>query len=224
MRSSHADYFNHDQDAYGYDEDVRNTADPIRAGYDAVLDWVAEHSSISKRSRVLELGSGTGNLTVRLPDCQEIICVDVSQKMEALAHGKVSHFSNRRFIKDDVLAVFDRHIGPFDAVLSTYTLHHLTEDEKRYLFKHLWGVLNDGGVAIIGDLMVENQKELKNKIKDYRSQGIHDVAEALEEEFFWLLEQSVLALQNIGFLVEWKRFSDLSFGILAKKISEPKKA
>jgi hypothetical protein len=41
VRSRNADRFNHDEDAAGYDRDVLNEADPIRAGYDALLDWVA---------------------------------------------------------------------------------------------------------------------------------------------------------------------------------------
>ena len=35
MRSLYADKFNHDADAAGYDADVRNESDPIRAGYAA---------------------------------------------------------------------------------------------------------------------------------------------------------------------------------------------
>lgn len=40
MRSAHADMFNHDPEAAGYDQDVRNEADPIRAAYQDVLNWV----------------------------------------------------------------------------------------------------------------------------------------------------------------------------------------
>lgn len=138
MRSSHADRFNHDEDALGYDDDVRNETDPLRAGYEAVLDWVARNSNVASGSRVLELGSGTGNLTRRIPDCREIVCVDVSDQMEALSVEKVARFSNRRFIKDDVLAVFERDLGRFDSIVSTYTLHHLTEAEKALLFETLW--------------------------------------------------------------------------------------
>ena len=171
MRSSHADYFNHDDGAVGYDDDVLNESDPIRTGYDAALGWVIENSGISRESRVLELGSGTGNLTSRLPEYHETICVDVSEKMEELALAKGARFPNRKFIKDDVLAVFDRNLGCFDSIVSTYTLHHLTEPQKVTLFGKLWSALNDGGVAVIGDLMVESADQLANKGMRYRNES-----------------------------------------------------
>ena len=197
MRSSHADYFNHDDGAVGYDDDVLNESDP--------------------ESRVLELGSGTGNLTSRLPEYHETICVDVSEKMEELALAKGARFPNRKFIKDDVLAVFDRNLGCFDSIVSTYTLHHLTEPQKVTLFGKLWSALNDGGVAVIGDLMVESADQLANKVTRYRNEGYEDVATALEEEFFWHLTEAICELERVGFQVSWIQFSDLSYGILAKK-------
>jgi hypothetical protein len=54
MRSKYADYFNHDADAAGYDQDVQNERDPIRAGYRAVLRWVAD--KVKPHSRVPDLG------------------------------------------------------------------------------------------------------------------------------------------------------------------------
>lgn len=50
MKSRHAEYFNHDGDAPGYDRDVTNEDDPIRTGYNAVLDWVAEMGRIKSNS------------------------------------------------------------------------------------------------------------------------------------------------------------------------------
>jgi protein-L-isoaspartate O-methyltransferase len=66
MRSANADIFNHDTEAAGYDHEVRNEADPIRAGYQEVLGWVVQQAQIFPTSRVLELGSGTGNLSALL--------------------------------------------------------------------------------------------------------------------------------------------------------------
>ena len=91
MRSRHADYFNHDEDAPGYDADVADESSPIRAGYAAVLGWVIERAGIGAGSRVLDLGAGTGNLSGRIAACGELVCVDVSGKMSALAAPKLAH-------------------------------------------------------------------------------------------------------------------------------------
>lgn len=217
MRSAHADEYNHDEAAEGYDADVRNEADPIRAGYEATLDWVASMAGVHEKWRVLELGSGTGNLTQRLPACREIVCVDVSERMEEVARRKSVGGRNRRFVREDILAVFDSDIGSFDAVLSTYTIHHLTEPEKRRLFAEIWSKLNSGGRAVFGDLMLECARVREEKIKEYRGRGYPDVAAAIEEEFFWHLEESVAAMEEIGFEVETKRFSDLAYGVVVYK-------
>lgn len=217
MRSTHADYFNHDEEADGYDADVLNDSDPIRTNYESVLDWVVAVAGIEDSSRVLELGSGTGNLTKRIPQCKEVVCVDVSDRMEELSRDKNAHLNHRTFINDDVLAVFERDLGLFDAVLSTYTIHHLTEEEKSHFFQELWASLGDGGAAVFGDLMVKNARANNEKIKEYRRLGNEVVAEALSDEFFWHLEESLEQLQKLGFEVVWKRFSDISFGIAAYK-------
>jgi len=48
--------------------------------------------------------------------------------------SKSGHILNRRFIKADILEVFDYESGSFDSVISTYAIHHLTDEEKRLLF------------------------------------------------------------------------------------------
>ena len=63
MRSRYGDVFNHDDEADAYDLEVRNEKDPIRAADDDVLRWVAQEARVISTSRVLELGSGTGNLS-----------------------------------------------------------------------------------------------------------------------------------------------------------------
>ena len=88
MRSSYGDVFNHDDEADAYDLEVRNEKDPIRAAYDDVLRWVAQEARVISTSRVLELGSGTGNLSSLIPPCGELICVDLSGRMEAIAQKK----------------------------------------------------------------------------------------------------------------------------------------
>jgi len=73
MRSRYGEVYNHDDEADGYDLEVRNEKDPIRAAYDDVLRWVAQEARVISTSRVLELGSGTGNLSSLIPACGELI-------------------------------------------------------------------------------------------------------------------------------------------------------
>jgi len=216
-RSANADVFNHDSEAADYDSDVQNEVDPIRAGYRDVLDWVVQQAHITPTSRVLELGSGTGNLSKLIESCGELVSVDVSAKMEAIAKLKLDHLSNRRFIKADMLEVFAQELGEFDAVISTYVVHHLTAQEKQRLFALVSGCLLPGGRAVFGDLMVHNNSEKEEKIQQYLAKGDRATAQALSEEFFWSLELDVGDLERLGFQVSTARFSDLSYGVIAQK-------
>ncbi len=219
MRSLHVDEYNHDDCANEYDEDVKNElSDPIRAGYEATLQWVVDYANVNEKSRVLELGSGTGNLTRKIKTCREIVCVDISTKMEKLGATKLSHLANRSFIEDDILEILIKDIGFFDTIVSTYTAHHLIDEEKKVFFKRIWNRLSPGGIAVFGDLMLETEASRKLQIDSYRKRGEETTAVAIEEEFFWVVDDSVLELEKTGFdPVDVKRFSDLSYGIGAKK-------
>jgi putative AdoMet-dependent methyltransferase len=219
MRSANADIFNHDAEAAEYDQDVRNSADPIRAGYREVLAWVIEQAQISAISRVLELGSGTGNLSALIKNCGELISVDVSENMEAVAKPKLGYLKNRRFIKADILEVFTHDLGKFDTVISTYAVHHLTDQEKKRLFQLLFNCLLPGGRAVFGDLMLQNASEREMKIQEYFQKGDHATAESISEEFFWSVDSDISELECLGFQVDRARFSDLSYGVVARKLA-----
>jgi len=217
MRSKHVDNYNHDEYADEYDADVAQEDNPIRAGYDALLDWVIQSAGIGADSRLLELGSGSGNLTARIPACGELVCVDISERMEEIALPKLTHLMQRSFIADDLLQVFERSLGLFDVIISTYAVHHLTREEKCLLFEQVWAHLAPGGRAVFGDLMLENAAQGAFKATHYHAAGEAEVAESIEEEFFWLLDACVADLEEIGFKVTVKRFSALSFGVLAER-------
>ena len=123
----------------------------------------------------------------------------------------------RRFIKADILEAFDYQSAPFDSIISTYAIHHLTDDEKRLLFERVFASLVPAGRAVFGDLMLQNQGEKVSKIHEYLARGDAQTARAIEEEFFWLIDSSVPELVELGFQVGTKRFSDLSWGVVTLK-------
>jgi SAM-dependent methyltransferase len=139
--------------------------------------------------------------------------------MEAIARKKSAHRPNRRFIKADILQVFEHEVGPFDAVISSYTVHHLTEAEKGALFAKIFTSLVPGGRAVFGDLMVQNSEARALKIQAYVASGDTKTAQDIKEEFFWLIDAAVADLSQLGFLVKTRRFSDFSYGIVAEKMN-----
>lgn len=216
MRSRFADKFNHDEDAPGYDADVLNEEHPVRAGYNAVLNWVAAVTTAGPEVSILELGAGTGNLSVRLGSFRELVCVDVSKKMIEIGKKKLEGHEGITWVEDDLLSYAGSTDRIFDNVVSTYAVHHLTAEEKRALFDHLWARIRPGGKAVFGDLMFADRTARDTILERYRVED-PELYEDLRDEFPWDLEESTLALRKKGFRVLVRQFSELSWGIEAAR-------
>jgi putative AdoMet-dependent methyltransferase len=215
MKSQYGAFFNHDEIAHWYDENVLNEGDPIRTGYNALLDWVSGHPGVVAAEHILDLGSGTANLSLHLGGAKKLVCVDISEKMLEIARQKLAHFDRVEFVQADLLGYLDNS-PTFDAIISTYAIHHLTEDEKRLLFQKVYNSLEVGGTAAFGDLMFADKAD-EERLRHKFAESHPSVVEAFDEEFFWYVDQANGWLRELGFEIEIKRFSDLSWGIAAKK-------
>jgi len=210
MRSRHADAFNHDDEADGYDLDVTRSEDPVRAGYDEVLDWVA--ARVLGARRVLELGAGTGNLTLRLPREAHVTCVDVSARMLGVAGEKLPG-RDVELVRADLLEyVGDAPDAAFDAVVSTYALHHLEDDEKEAWVDQAVRVLEPGGRLAVGDLAFADGADRERVLREHPG-----LREADEEEWFWRLDLARPWFERALHDVEARRFSDASWGFAGRR-------
>lgn len=98
--------------------------------------------------RILDLGTGDGRLLALVrrqhPDT-EAVAVDFSPAMlEAVG---------KRFAGDSRVTVVDHNmdsplpaLGKFDAVISSFAIHHLVHDRKQALYTEIYMLLNAGGV------------------------------------------------------------------------------
>ncbi|TVR58309.1 MAG: class I SAM-dependent methyltransferase, partial [Spirochaetaceae bacterium] len=208
MRSRFSDYFNHDDDAPEYDRDVANERNPIRTGYADLIAYVG--ARVSPGSRVLELGTGTGNTILHLPDDTVVTGVDVSAGMLAIAESKLRG-RNVTLIQDDVLNYVTGHdLNEFDIIVSTYALHHLTLDERETMFSEIARKSPGTVRVIVGDLMYENEAD-KSRIISLHHDAFPGMADDFDDEFFWDVESSEVMLKRTGWVPAWKRFSDLSW-------------
>jgi len=121
--------------------------------YDELQDQVAAASGTGA-SRILELGTGTGQTTLRVlarhPRAR-LTGIDADAGMLGLARDTLpaDRVELREARLEDPLPA-----GPYDVVVSALAVHHLDEDGKRDLFGRLPAVLAPGGRLVLGDVVV----------------------------------------------------------------------
>jgi tRNA (cmo5U34)-methyltransferase len=131
--------------------DYLERADSIRhrqEGEAALLEFIPPGTH-----RILDLGTGDGRLLAlvlgkmveRKDRGIEAVAVDFSPIMLEAVH--------KRFSADSSVAVVDHNLdeplpplGQFDAVVSSFAIHHLVDERKRALYQEIYRLLNPGGV------------------------------------------------------------------------------
>jgi tRNA (cmo5U34)-methyltransferase len=98
--------------------------------------------------RILDLGTGNGRLMALLkidrPQAQGI-ALDFSPTMLEAVQARFAEDASIKIVThnlDDPLP----ELGRFDAVVSSFAIHHLVDDRKRSLYAELYDLLEPGGV------------------------------------------------------------------------------
>jgi SAM-dependent methyltransferase len=98
--------------------------------------------------RVLDLGTGDGRLLALLGrDRPEIVGVglDFSEVMLDAARKRFADGEHVKLIKHDLAEPLPT-LGRFDAVISSFAIHHLEHERKRSLYGEVFELLEPGGV------------------------------------------------------------------------------
>ncbi|MFZ2384653.1 MAG: methyltransferase domain-containing protein [Candidatus Omnitrophota bacterium] len=108
-----------------------------------------------KKLKVIDLGCGTGNITMavkeRYPDAS-VVCIDLAQNMLELAKVKLNKYGNIEYWLGDIRD-YD-YIGKCGAVVSSLVLHHLDKEDKRRFYRRIHSALPAGGVFYIADFVL----------------------------------------------------------------------
>ncbi|MEF2248331.1 MULTISPECIES: class I SAM-dependent methyltransferase [unclassified Paenibacillus] len=138
-----------DKAATDYDTQRRGLIPCYDDFYEAVIRWLQLPSASPS---ILDLGAGTGLLTsyvLQKYPSAAMTLIDFSQDMLAKAEQRLASFSNINYIASDYLSY--RFDTKFDAVVSSLSIHHLTDQEKKQLFFSIYDQLEEGGYFINAD-------------------------------------------------------------------------
>ena len=150
--------------ADGYDQTVGISDDegtyPF-AGYKQILNKIYNRTLAGKCDAILDIGFGTGALTTKLYEqgCR-VWGQDFSERMIELAKEKMP---KAKLYQGDFSKGLVKELeqNRYDTIIATYSLHHLSDEQKVGLIKDLLLLLNDGGHIYIGDVAFETRAELE---------------------------------------------------------------
>ena len=157
------------------------------AGYKKILNDIYNCVLEGYSKNILDIGFGTGTLTTKLYEqgCN-IYGQDFSDKMVELAKNKMpnSQLFKGDFSKDLVKELKQQK---YDAIIATYSLHHLTDRDKIEFIKKLIGLLNENAVIYIGDVAFNTRRDLE-KCKEqcgehWDNEEIYFVYDEIKREF-----------------------------------------
>ena len=151
-----------------FDRDVERFSN-LETGQSATIDAplamelaVSAAASVTPRARrVLDVGCGAGNYTLRLleklPDL-DCTLTDLSQPMLARAAERVSAVANGEVVtRQGDIRVLDLGVAQFDIILAAAVLHHLRDDEEwETVFRKFHAALRPGGSIWITDLVTHS--------------------------------------------------------------------
>lgn len=132
--------------------------------YDTFLPWVMRESICKRRlveqariendHRVLDLGCGTGTLTLLIkqaPPQSEVIGLDGDAKVLGIAKAKVARSGLGVTLDHGMAFDLPYDDGSFDCVLSSLLFHHLTREKKIRTLSDVMRVLRPGGELHVAD-------------------------------------------------------------------------
>ena len=176
--------------ADGYDKavglsDEENTY-PF-AGYKDVLGQIYREIMEKPGATVLDIGFGTGTLTTKLYEngCT-VYGQDFSARMIELASAKMPE---ARLFQGDIAngLVVPLLLHRYDFIVATYSLHHLTDEQKTVFLRILLEQLNENGQILIGDVAFQTRRELEKCRQEtgaeWDDEEIYFVADEMKKEF-----------------------------------------
>lgn len=202
-----------------YDRGIRIlTLGAVDGAYDRLT------SQVEKGQRILDIGCGTGALTLRAAGKGAIVKgIDVNSQMLEIAQTRLDEAGlsqNVRFCEMGVAELGCEQTSCYDVVMSGLCFSELSGDEVTYTLKEIKRILKPGGLLLIADEVTPKSvlKRVFNRlircplaaitylITQTTTHAVKDLAEKIEEAGFligsvrlnWLEDFIELAARNPG--------------------------
>lgn len=159
------------------------------AGYKTILNTIFNEIMQKSQSKVLDIGFGTAVLTSKLyEEGHTIDGLDFSSEMIKIAQAKMP---TAHLMEWDISKGFPDSFknNKYDFIISTYALHHLSDEEKIPFIKNLLTLLSEEGKIIIGDIAFRTRDRLETCRRDSINYWDDEEYYFVEEELYPVLKE-----------------------------------
>lgn len=114
-----------------------------------------------ERISVLDLGSGTGNVSLaikkRFPQAH-LTCLDLAENMIQTTRHKLEEYAEVDYVVGDLRDLEAK--AEYDAVVSSLAIHHLSRGEQQSFYSQIYTALKTGGVFYNADNLQSSSEHL----------------------------------------------------------------
>ena len=183
------------------------------AGYKKLMNVIYATIMNNCPSNVLDIGIGTGTLAYKLYEQgNNITGIDFSEEMLSIAQEKMPKANLMQYDFSKGLPTVLNNVT-FDFIVSTYALHHLTDENKITFIRSLLNSLNEDGVIIIGDVSFRTRNDLDDCKASCGNKWDND-------EYYFVFSEISEKLSD-EFVLTYQQFSHCS-GIMEIRHSDSK--
>ncbi|WP_205665655.1 class I SAM-dependent methyltransferase [Anoxybacter fermentans] len=206
--------------AANYDDTVlKNPGEyhEVFEGYTRILATIVEKLKQPKKGKVIDIGTGTGNLAGFLIKAGfQVMAIEPSKEMRKIAKRK---FPELEIYEGDFLN-FPEKLRKVHGIVSSYAFHHLTDEEKADAIRNFNQHLVMGGQVIFADTVYENLKFKEELLRDTKARGYMGLLKDLKREYYTTIDVLKNQFTAAGFEVEFTRMNKFVWIMDAKKIKE----
>jgi len=193
-----------------------------------LLNLVVELSDVKQGQKVLDIGCGTGLLSLKFltkADCS-IMGIDSSQEMLSIFNDKIMKlglsYRIATKLEDAADLIFEEN--SFDIVASTVTLHHLKN--KLPTIEKIHDILKPGGRFVLGDIdmdttgKITDPNRLLRLLEWLKEEYVLALTEGGPEAFSRMYDNGKKHILNDGeYCISFKQWSDLCTNAKFSKVT-----